>query len=323
MGDNARARDGVRAGSAWLVTTRRNPLSEQHVPISRECLPELWVFLGDSITEGVGSSRVSYVEELAKVLRRQGRKAETVRLGGWNEAAYGSSVPYNFAGYAVADRAREAELILWNLACEGTTVVDDQRWVWFIKLMRPSRVFVLRGPLEFIIRPAHLKDGDWPLWIPRGWRHYAALDPRCYFSDRWWRRAKQQTIDWSKQIARRRLLAERSGAPLVDDERFQNAYVCLLHELSRIGAWIALLGLPMVSAATFPGSEITFAARDTWVRGAARKGALKFIDWPIPISPQQRPDLFYRDGFHPNLNGAQAFAQHLLTKLSDPKSALA
>ena len=68
------------------------------------------------------------------MLRRQGRKAETVRLGGWNEAAYGSSVPYNFAGYAVADRAREAELILWNLACEGTTVVDDQRWVWFIKM---------------------------------------------------------------------------------------------------------------------------------------------------------------------------------------------
>src|SRR5690349_1132038 len=178
-----------------------------------------WVFLGDSLTEGVGSGRISHVTELVKQLRSPGfgfanvhefrlRPIETSRNG---------HIDFNVAGWMNAgNEYNSSDLWLWNLACEGQTIDSDFAWLPLIAALRPELVVIFRGSLESILRPAVLRDGTWPWWVPGSWRGYAAMDPRCYFSTTWWRKAKQTGIDALKQKMRLKLLQQGAGSPLMD-----------------------------------------------------------------------------------------------------------
>src|SRR4030095_1647527 len=160
-----------------------------------------WVFLGDSLTEGVGWKRISHVAELAKQLG-----ASQIRSRDRN--ALNGEVKSNVAG-----------LRFWNFACEGKTIESDFEWLPVISTLQPELVVIFRGSLESIVRPATVADADWPWWVPRSWRNYSAMDPRCYFSTTWWRKAKQTSVDALKQRLRLRLLQSRPGKPLIDADK--------------------------------------------------------------------------------------------------------
>jgi len=265
---------------------------------------EHWVFLGDSLCEGVGSSRIGFVSELAKTLPG----AEMIRL---RPMRIPGPVPYDIAGM-VGERAAAARLLLWNLGCEGTTTPDDTAWFWLLRSLAPTRIFILRGALESILRPAAIVERRPRLWLPRSWRGPAALDPRCYFSETWWRRAKQRSVDAAKQAARRRLLRMEPGRPLLSDADFLTAYGALLDRCAALGAVTVAIGLPHVSERVFPGSARVFRERSMAIAGLAAQRGLTFVDWPSQLSAEARPDCFFRDGFHPNARGAAAFAQSLV-----------
>src|SRR5687768_18574527 len=95
-----------------------------------------------------------------------------------------------------------SDVWLWNLACEGQTIESDFGWLPLISALRPELVVIFRGSLESIIRPAMLRDGEWPWGVQEAWRSYAAMDHRCYFSNTWRRRAKQSYVVALKQKAR-------------------------------------------------------------------------------------------------------------------------
>src|SRR5262245_48563797 len=101
-----------------------------------------WVFLGDSLTEGVGSKRISHVTELAKQLR-----ASEFRLR--HVDAFNGQVEFNVAGLMnVVAQQQSEDLWLWNLACEGKTIESDFEWLPLIGALRPELVVVFRGSLE-------------------------------------------------------------------------------------------------------------------------------------------------------------------------------
>src|SRR5688572_8236539 len=153
-----------------------------------------WVFLGDSLTEGVGSKRISYVSELVTQIRSTNRiNVHEMRL---RHADVGGFVEFNVAGKMDADEGRHSsDLWCWNLACEGKTIESDVAWLPLIRTLAPELVVIFRGSLESIVRPAAFHDRSWPWWVPPSWKGYAAMDPRCYFSTTWWRKAKQQFVD--------------------------------------------------------------------------------------------------------------------------------
>src|ERR687889_443323 len=124
-----------------------------------------WVFLGDSLTEGVGSKRISHVAELAKLLG-----ASQFRLRPID--ALNGQVEFNVAGLM---QQQSSDLWLWNLACEGQTIETDFKWLPLINALRPELVVVFRGTLESVVRPGMLRDGVWPWWVPRSWRTYSAM----------------------------------------------------------------------------------------------------------------------------------------------------
>ena len=283
-----------------------------------------WVFLGDSLTEGVGSQRVSHVTELAKQLRaKNDGGVHELRLR-HIDADASRQIDFNVAGFMNVDREQSSgsQLWLWNLACEGQTIDSDFAWLPLIAALKPELVVVFRGSLESIIRPAVLRDGAWPWWVPASWRGYAAMDPRCYFSTTWWRKAKQTSVDALKQKARLKLLNEGNGQPLMDVDPLLAHHASLLKSLRALGARVVVLGLLPVSEDRFPGSPEHFKTVNAKLRDVAECEGVEFFDWAAQLTEKCPPEnLFFRDGFHPNAAGAQALAEILQTHLCRELSA--
>lgn len=270
-----------------------------------------WVFLGDSLTEGVGSKRISYVTELVTQIRAlETLTVHELRLRRIESHGF---VEFNIAGKMdVDDRMHSRELWLWNLACEGQTIETDLAWLPLIGTLRPERVVIFRGSLESIVRPAALREGTWPWWAPSSWRGYAAMDPRCYFSTTWWRKAKQQLMDATKQKMRLNLLSRGAGAPLMDLESFTAHFTTLLRRLQALDTRVLILGLLPVGETQFPGSPAYFESVNARLKEIANSEGAEFFDWGSEV---REKNWFYRDGFHPNLTGATALAEILRAHL--------
>jgi len=278
------------------------------------------VFLGDSLTEGVGSQRLSHVTELVTQFRMDGAKhcgVHQLRLRGIDQRGFDRFIDFNVAGHMDIDSHDACGLWLWNLACEGQTIDSDLKLLPLIATLRPELVVIFRGSLESIIRPAMLHDGVWPWWVPASWRGYAALDPRCYFSNTWWRKAKQTTVDSIKQAMRLKLLRVRSGKPLMDLETLESHQASLLRRLRTLDTRILVLGLLPVDDARFPGSPEYFKSVNARLKKVATAEGAEFFDWASLLATKgKHDDLFYRDSFHPNAAGARALAQILRERLS-------
>lgn len=278
-----------------------------------------WVFLGDSLTEGVGSKRISHVAELVKQLRAASCAAMSsvnvheFRLRHIDAPTFNRQIEFNVAGLMnVDERQNSRDVWLWNLACEGRTVESDFDWLPLIAALRPELVVIFRGSLESIIRPAMLRDGDWPWWVPSSWRGYAAMDPRCYFSTTWWRKVKQMSLDALKQKARLNLLAKRQGKPLMDPDLLIKHQAELLQRLRELGARVLVLGLLPVDETCFPNSPEHFEAVNARLKRTASAEGAEFLDWASLLCTNgNRSELFYRDCFHPNAAGAAALAKIL------------
>jgi lysophospholipase L1-like esterase len=290
--------------------------------------PRNWVFLGDSLTEGVGSRRVSYVSELTTLLREsekhqpdcQRTTIHEFRLRRVDPGQFNRFLAVNTAGMWRGEDARPgASLWLWNFACEGTTMASDFAWLPLIDNLQPERVFVFRGALENIVRPAALADGQWPCWLPASWRGYARLDPRCYFSSTGWRRAKQRAADAIKQRVRLALLARYGAFTLINHAEFSACAEELFSALRRVTQRLHVLGMLPIANATFPGSAERFQQVNESLRRAACAVEADFFDWGCAMTASMNGrDCFYRDGFHPNQQGARLLAEMLLDRMAVP-----
>jgi len=272
------------------------------------------VFLGDSLTEGVGSKRISHVGELASQLRAGGNaNVHEFRLRHIDTQTFNRFIDFNVAGFMNVDAQRNgSDVWLWNLACEGQTIESDFNWLPLITALRPELVVIFRGSLESLIRPAMLRDGGWPWWVPASWRGYAALDPRCYFSTTWWRKAKQTSLDALKQNLRLKLLKVRPGKPLMDLETLASHQMELLRRLRDLEARVVVLGLLPVDQARFPDSPEHFRLVNARLKQVVQAEGAEFFDWGSLLPANgNRGALFYRDSFHPNAAGAAALAKIL------------
>jgi lysophospholipase L1-like esterase len=288
--------------------------------MSREQRPVNWVFLGDSLTEGVGSRRATYVAELAARLRvSSGRAVHDVRLREVDPDQFNPFIRVNLAGYLTRDdRAAAQALWIWNLASEGRTIDTDRKWLPFIENLRPERVFIHRGSLESILRPACWHSGQWPFWVPGSWRGLVSMDPRCYFSDTPLRKLKQTSIDSAKQRARLRLLRAGASRPLFDQEQVLAHYDQLIKALRALPAIVTLLGLLPPEERTFPGSAANFLSLNARLRKLAAANDADFLDWHPSFAA---PGLFYRDGFHPSPAGSARLAEILHARLIEQGAA--
>lgn len=275
----------------------------------------MWLFLGDSLTEGIGKWRVSYVSELVTMLRQESADpVHQMRLRRLDFSNAKDLSFFNLAGYVDHD-PRESRTPHWilNLAAEGSTIRDDCLFEALLPACKIERVFILRGPLESIVRPYPIRDGCWPVWVPRSWRSYSALDPRCYFSAGPLRYAKQKMVDHAKQFIRLRLLVG-GGAPIIPDVEFLDQYERLLNRVIGLGARVTALAIPPVDGKVFPGTPEIVERRNNAIRDLCAQYGVDCFSWNVAASVAPAT-LFCRDGFHPSELGAKQFAQQLMRYL--------
>jgi lysophospholipase L1-like esterase len=279
-----------------------------------------WVFLGDSLTEGVGAARIGYVSALAGLLTRDPqfgikfRKVHEFRARSVDPNHFNRFLKCNVAGFwrTSEGSGHNGDLWLWNLASEGTTIEADAMWLPLIKNIKPEVVIIFRGSLETIVRPVQVKSNCWPRWVPNSWRGYASMDPRCYFSTSRLRAAKQKTIDYLKQKTRLRMLHSCGGEPLLAADELIGTYARLLSELKNTSARILMLGLLPVSESTFIGSAAKFSDLNSRLQKLAVNAGVDFLDWGQNFCDKVEGDLVFRDGFHPTEAGAERLASMLL-----------
>lgn len=291
---------------------------------------EHWVFLGDSLTEGIGRVRDSYVSEVVRNVRAKSAQSGPpalrvgyMRLKQVDPDSFNKFIAANVAGlWDSPDGQGDVDLIVWNLGAEATTTADDMRWLSLLRMLHPQWVVVMRGALESIVRPLELQSGGWPWWLPPAWRGLVSMDPRCYFSGQWWRVAKQRIVDAVKQRARLRLLAE-GGAPMHASALVFENYTTLLDGLKERCGNIAVCGLLPVSERTFPGSAAGFRAINNGLQEIARSSGAHFVDWDELLGGSfDLGERLYRDGFHPNASGneliGRKLSEHLL-RITGPR----
>ena len=271
-------------------------------------MAENWVFLGDSLTEGIGSSRFGYVSEMAELIDKN-TSVKVIKL------CNPSLQELNAALGQHQTAVNGDQIYFWNLACEGTTIGDDLQWEAVIEQLKPEYLFVMRGALEGIIRPFQSL-GHAPRWLPTSLQHYAALDPRCYFSTTRWRRIKQKAVDWLKQRLRLRWLARGYSGQLLDEEQFAIQARNILPTLSAAAHTKFLLALTPVSGKTFPNSDVAFVRRNKFLESYARESNWQYIDLSPEFDPGDQVH-YYRDGFHMTRMGARKFARALLVVLDN------
>jgi lysophospholipase L1-like esterase len=284
-----------------------------------------WVFMGDSLTEGVGASRISYVTELTRLIRQQVKegklpaelRANLIRLRPVDAPSHSRFVVFNLAGFVDRDKNdSDSTIWLWNLACEGKMIDSDKQLIGFLETISPSVIVIFRGGLESIIRPTTFFDNNWPWWVPVSWRGYAAMDPRCYFSATWWRKLKQQALDSVKQKVRLQLLTTRGARPMIEADKVINIYQELLGGIKRFKARTIMVGMLPVNETSFPESNIQFQLLNDELRALAEQEEVEFLDWGVEVRRQMvKENLYYRDGFHPNAAGARFLAQEIFAHL--------
>jgi lysophospholipase L1-like esterase len=283
--------------------------------------PINWVFLGDSLTEGVGSLRATYVTELVNRLRESpARAVHEFRLRDV-DPGFNRFIRVNVAGHLREDaRSSLPALWVWNLASEGRTIDGDVRWLPLLENLRPERVFIHRGSLESILRPHCRQSGRWPIWVPRSWRGLVAMDPRCYFSDTPLRKLKQSVVDAAKQRTRLHLLREGAPQPLMRHDAIITHYDALLTSLRTIGSAVTMLGLLPPDDRTFPGSGAQFLALNARLQSLAGRYGVEFFDWHVSFNTGEAGS-FYRDGFHPSPAGSSRLADILHSWLKERHAA--
>lgn len=282
-----------------------------------------WVFLGDSITEGMGSLRFSYVTEIARLINARAAKNDAVvfRLRWQSADILSRRVMFNCLANCEVAAEDQPGRWLWNLASEGQMIDSDFAWLPLLANLRPEKIFVMRGGLENILRPESYVAHTQPFWIPSSWRGYASLDPRCYYSNTWWRRAKQQLVDRLKQRIRHRLLKTQPVRSLMDPDVFASKLDRLCSAAAACTSELVLLGLVPVSDETFPGSRSRFAMVDDIIAQTAKKHMGRYIDLKETLEQPSNASVdagfFYQDGFHPTLAGARQIASKILGEIGD------
>lgn len=288
-------------------------------------ISENWFFFGDSLTEGVGSSRISYLSEFVELFRKSEEKkpietrrvVHLVKMRDVDPVTFNRYIKCNIAGnWSRGDFGQGGTVWIWNFACEGTTIKYDQQWLPWIQNIKPEKIFLFRGALENVIRPSAAVVGGWPWWVPASWHGYASMDPRCYFSDTWWRKTKQLFIDAIKQKIRLFFLSKGDNKSLLELPYFADEFRKNLSEFCYLCTDVYVFGMLPIADAKFPGSNARFDKVNSIIFKETNRHNATFLDWGVRLASRQDCfDLFYRDGFHPNKSGAKVLAEHLFRVL--------
>ena len=226
------------------------------------------VVFGDSISEGIGKRKVNYCDPLQERLRMQ-----------------------------------SLDLEITNYAYTGTTLLYLRDKLSDIE---PAQVAVIGyGNVDAMLRPNQEHKPNYYQYIPQRYKRNGMLNPRPYFSSRWYKAIPQHIDSWIRWHLNKTLLALQGSTTWVAIDVFERTYRACIADLRSKGcSAIVLLSTVRVNDRFFPGTNEMYQRFNEVIHCVAKDHGCCFID----LYNLLQPDDFYEDGFHPNPQGYRKIA---------------
>lgn len=161
---------------------------------------------------------------------------------------------------------------------------------------------IAHGVTEAILRPSPVALRA----VPPRWRKAGWMDPRPYYSSRFFRRVVQRTESAVRWRVKRLLLTTYSPVQFVSYEDYLHQLTALVSTLTQTGTRVFIVGPVGIDARYFPGSH---SELDRYSDGA-RKIHSNFIDIHQALD---KWDDYLDDNFHPNASGHHKIADRIVS----------
>lgn len=228
-----------------------------------------FVFLGDSITEGIGSKKINYVTQLQESIGSEHR--------------------------------------FINLAKTGTTIKYANTLTKIILEKEPDFIIVMYGSVDAQIRADLSKNrmGICDL-IPKRYKIGGMLDPRAFYSHKWYRVIPDHIDNWIRKILKKVVLMTQGKVQWVDIDTFRSQYELFLQNLPK-NCSVILLSTVFIDDNYFLGSSIEYEKFNLAIMELSQKYNCKYVDLYNGLKESVSLhgwEMYYsHDHFHPNIEG--------------------
>lgn len=228
--------------------------------------------LGDSISEGLGSKKYNYCQELKENVEK---------------------------GIGI-------DCIIKNFAHTGKTILYANEIRDSVANFQPDVIISFFGSVDGMVRPKKKK----PYWslLPNRYKNNGMLDPRPFYSHRFTRFIIER-IDSFIRFRLKLILLKLCGTySWVDINVFGKEYRSFL-EYFRNGPKMLLVSTVHVDDYYFPGSNVNLNLYNDCIKEIAEEYHCNFIDLRPLQRKFEWEEIYNSDHFHPNQNGYTWYAR--------------
>ena len=239
------------------------------------------ILLGDSITQGLGSKKVNFTEELIKLM------------------------------------GEDTEII--NLALTGSTIKYGIELLSKIEKEHPDVVIILYGNVDAQIRPA--RGGKIYKHLPKRYQlnNGSMLSPRPFYSRKFFKRTIQKVDNFFRTIFRKLVFIVDGYEQWISLSEFTDEYDCLLCSLSSLASKVICCSTVYIDDNLFPKSIDQYIKYNDSISALSQKYKSSYLDlfsyFKNLVTIKGWEEIYNADHFHPNGTGYKYMAKLLVNQI--------
>lgn len=231
------------------------------------------VLLGDSITQGLGSKKINFTQELQE------------QLGN---------------GYLID-----------NMAFTGTTIHYAEKILPEVMEKHPEYVVIVYGNVDAQIRPC--RTGHIFSHLPKRFQGGGMLTPRPFYSHTWYKRIGQKIENMLRKICSKLIYAVDGTEQWVPLGEFQEAYQNLVKELKKCKIKLIVCSTVYIDETIFPGSLTQYKLFNSKIKDISNVEKIPYLDLFSPLKDAVDDagwnSVYCFDHFHPNGGGVRGYCK--------------
>lgn len=242
------------------------------------------LILGDSISEGIGSKSINYIDYLKEM-----------------------------------DFKKDIEFI--NLAKAGSTISYAVDRLQDIASLKPDYCIIMYGSVDAQIRP-NRKSDRWHIntMIPKRYKMGGMLAPRAFYSKKWYRWLPDRADNLFRLILRNLVLLTQGTIQLETLDVFECHYNVIVNKLLEINCKCILLSTVFIDDKYFLNSSKEYVKYNKCVEEIANTHKCIYVDlytgFKRSVINCGWKSLFAADHFHPNAAGYCFIAKQIYPYLN-------